>query len=97
MAKYRVITRSFIDNALREEGAIVDYDGIPASNLEPMDKEGEAAAEQSADANMESIARQKAAAAGTSPDQVDTAAAMSAAADAAAAALAATGSAAGLV
>ena len=34
MAKYRVLERSFINNALLEEGAIVEYDGEVASNLE---------------------------------------------------------------
>jgi hypothetical protein len=97
MAKYRVLAKSFIGNSMVEEGTVVDYDGIPSDNLEAMDKPAEAAAEQSAQANMDSIARQKAAAAGASPDQVNTAAAISAAADAAAASLASTGAAAGLV
>lgn len=97
MPKYRVLIKSFIGNSLVEEGAVVDYDGVPADNLEPMDKPAEAAAAQSASANLDSIARQKAAAAGANPDDVDTAAAASAAAAAAAASLAATGSAAGLV
>ena len=97
MAKYRVLEKSFIGNALVEEGAVVEYDGVPSSNLEPMDKQAEAAAEKSADANTVSIARQKAAAAGASPDQVDTAAAASAAAKAAADSLASTGAAAGLI
>lgn len=38
MAKYRVLEKSFINNALYEEGAIVDYDGEVAGNLEPIDK-----------------------------------------------------------
>lgn len=97
MPKYRVLTKSFIGNSLVEEGTVVDYDGIPSDNLEAMDKPAEAAVAQSTTANIDSIARQKAAAAGASPDQVDTAAAVSAAAAAAAASLAATGSAAGLV
>lgn len=97
MAKYRVLTKSFIGNSLVEEGAVVDYDGAPSNNLEPMDKPAEVAAAQAGGADLESIARQKAAAAGASPDQVDVAAAATAAANAAAASLAATGSAAGLV
>lgn len=32
--KYRVLTKSFINNAIREEGDIVEYDGKPGSNLE---------------------------------------------------------------
>ena len=34
--KYRVLTKSFINNAIREEGDIVEYDGKPGSNLEPV-------------------------------------------------------------
>jgi hypothetical protein len=34
MAIYRVLERSFINNALVEEGATVEYDGEVASNLE---------------------------------------------------------------
>lgn len=34
MAKYRVLATSFINNALLEPGAIVDYDGEASSNLE---------------------------------------------------------------
>jgi hypothetical protein len=42
MPKYRVLTKSFIDNHLREEGDVVDYDGYPSDNLEPLDDEGRA-------------------------------------------------------
>ena len=96
MAKYRVLTKSFINNALVEEGAVVEYDGAPSDNLEPMDKPAEAAAAQAATADVDSIARQRAAAAGASPDEVDTAAAISAASAAAATVLGG-GVAAGLV
>lgn len=34
MAQYRVLTKSFINNSIQEEGAIVEYDGKPGSNLE---------------------------------------------------------------
>jgi hypothetical protein len=34
MAKYRVLTKSFINNAIVEAGDVVDYDGKPGSNLE---------------------------------------------------------------
>jgi hypothetical protein len=34
--KYRVLVRSFINNSIREEGEIVEYDGKPGSNLEPV-------------------------------------------------------------
>ena len=97
MAKFRVLTKSFIGNALVEEGAVVEFDGVPSSNLEPLDAPAQAAADSSAGANTESLARQKAAAAGAEPDAVDTAAAVSAAAAAAEKVLASQGSAAGLV
>jgi hypothetical protein len=42
MAQYRVLKRSFIDNHIREEGDVVNYDGYPSDNLEPMDDEGRA-------------------------------------------------------
>ena len=34
MAQYRVLAKSFINNAIREEGETVEYDGKPGSNLE---------------------------------------------------------------
>lgn len=97
MAKYRVLTTSFIGNAIVAEGTVIDFDGVPHDNLEPLDAQAEEAVEQSAQSDMADIARQKAAAAGAEPDAVDTAAAASAAADAAAKVLAQGSAAAGLV
>ncbi len=34
MAKYRVLTKSFINNSIAEEGDIVEFDGKAGSNLE---------------------------------------------------------------
>lgn len=34
MAQYRVLQKSFINNAIVEEGEIVEYDGKPSDNLE---------------------------------------------------------------
>lgn len=34
MAQYKVLTKSFINNSIVEEGATVDYDGQAGSNLE---------------------------------------------------------------
>jgi hypothetical protein len=51
MPQYRVLQKSFINNALVEEGAIVEYGGTPGPNLElieaekPKRKKGAAAAE----------------------------------------------------
>jgi hypothetical protein len=39
MPKCRVLVRSFINNGLREEGDIVDYDGKIGSNLELVESE----------------------------------------------------------
>jgi len=36
MPKYRVCETSFIDNRLVREGEIVDYDGEPSANLQPV-------------------------------------------------------------
>jgi hypothetical protein len=38
MAQYRVLIKSFINNSIQEEGAIVEYDGKPGSNLELIDE-----------------------------------------------------------
>ena len=37
MARYRVLKRSFINSALREEGDIVDWEGEAGDNLLPLD------------------------------------------------------------
>jgi hypothetical protein len=62
MAKYRVLVKSFINNAIREEGDVVEYDSKPGENLELIEEEeaqpkaskkwkkGEAEPAQSADA-----------------------------------------------
>lgn len=39
MPQYRVKVKSFIGNAIRQEGDIVEYDGEPHSNLEPTGKD----------------------------------------------------------
>lgn len=46
MAKYRVLEASFIDNKMCKEGDVVEYDGIPGSNLEPLDAPAEKAAKK---------------------------------------------------
>ncbi|CAB5162230.1 hypothetical protein UFOVP152_13 [uncultured Caudovirales phage] len=40
MARYRVLQKSFINNQSYDIGAEVEWDGIPAANLEPIDAEG---------------------------------------------------------
>lgn len=39
MAKYRTLTKSFINNAIVEAGELVEYDGTPGSNLELVEAE----------------------------------------------------------
>lgn len=39
MPMYRVLAKSFINNAIREEGEIVEYDGKPGSTLELVEPE----------------------------------------------------------
>jgi hypothetical protein len=92
MPKFRVLEKSFIDNSIAEEGKIVEYDGVPGKNLEPVDAAGEKLAEKASDGvNAADLARQKVAAATGDPDAVQAAAAASAAAEAAEKAIAAGG------
>lgn len=51
MPKYRVKELSLIGNELFQVGAIVDYDGLPAENLEPLDDEGCAKYQEYLDSN----------------------------------------------
>jgi hypothetical protein len=37
MPTYRVLEKSFINDAIREEGEIVEYNGRPSGNLELVD------------------------------------------------------------
>jgi hypothetical protein len=59
MPKYRVKEKSLIGNTLYEAGEIVDYDGLPAENLEPLDAEGEARYQEYLKSNAERTARLK--------------------------------------
>jgi hypothetical protein len=38
MAQYKVLERSFINNMAYDEGAIIEFDGEPGDNLEPVDE-----------------------------------------------------------
>jgi hypothetical protein len=46
MPKYEVLAKSFIDGKVHEEGAVIEYDGFPGSNLKPLDKAAEDIAKQ---------------------------------------------------
>lgn len=44
MAQYRVLTKSYINDTIVEEDAIVEFDGKPGSNLELVQDEAPVAA-----------------------------------------------------
>lgn len=64
MAKYRVKETSFIHNKIHEEDELVEYEGIPGRNLEPVDAKAKRAATKLAKAKEVSLTRQRFAAAG---------------------------------
>lgn len=51
MTQYKVKELSLVGNELFQAGAIVDYDGLPAENLEPIDDEGRAKYQEYLDSN----------------------------------------------
>lgn len=58
MASYKVLQRSFINDRPYEEGAIIEYDGIPAENLEPICKDAHKAVKAAAAAGIATAATQ---------------------------------------
>jgi hypothetical protein len=77
LPKYRVTERSFINNSLVEEGATVEYDGVPGPNLEPINNEAIAAKEEAAkglgtrNVSVGDMTRQKVAVIGGDPEAVE--------------------------
>lgn len=55
MPKYKVKEKSLIGNEIHEAGAIVEYDGLPAENLEPQCAEGEAKYQEYLAVNAERV------------------------------------------
>ena len=55
MPRYRVKELSLIGNELFQAGAEVDYDGLPAGNLEPLCDEGRARHQEYLDSNAERV------------------------------------------
>jgi siroheme synthase len=55
--KYRVKEQSLIGNEMHAEGAIVEYAGLPAENLEPQCAEGEARYQEYLASNSERVVR----------------------------------------
>lgn len=53
--KYLVKEKSLIGNQLYEAGATVDYDGLPADNLEPLCDEGRARAAEYEQSNADRV------------------------------------------
>lgn len=71
MPKYRVLEKSVIGNTIFEEGAEVEYDGLPSFNLEPLDDAGRAKAAEAAIASrtsMEQLIKDYQPATGMNPD-----------------------------
>jgi hypothetical protein len=60
MPKYRVKELSLIGNELFQAGAEVEYDGLPAENLEPLDDEGRAKYQEYLDSNAERVRKMRA-------------------------------------
>ena len=54
--EYRVKEKSLIGNQLYEAGATVEYDGLPADNLEPLCDEGRARADEYEQSNKQRVA-----------------------------------------
>jgi hypothetical protein len=49
VARYRVLERSYISDRLVDAGEEVEYEGVPAHNLEPLDKAAKAARAEDAE------------------------------------------------
>ena len=71
MAKYRVKEKSFIGNVTVEAGTEIDFEGIPSTNLEPIDGAAKKAVTGAKNADRESLARQQEAAAGINLNDPD--------------------------
>lgn len=56
MPRYKVLEKSYINNRIVEVGEEVEYDGLPAGNLEPLDKSGAKAAAEYESTNAERVA-----------------------------------------
>lgn len=57
MPKYRVKELSLVGNELHQAGAVVDYDGLPAENLEPLCDEGRAKYQEYLASNVTRVAQ----------------------------------------
>lgn len=57
MPKYRVKELSLVGNELFQAGAEIEYDGLPAENLEPLCDEGKAKYQEYLDSNAARVKR----------------------------------------
>lgn len=69
MATYKVLSRSFINDRIYEPGTEVEYDGVPGSNLMPVDNAAKEAAKKRP-SKQEIAKRLHAAAEAENPDLV---------------------------
>ena len=68
--RYRVKELSLIGNELHEAGAIVEYDGLPAENLEPLCDLGRAKYQEYLASNAERVKRMMAEYPPTDADEI---------------------------
>lgn len=59
MAQYRVLTKSFINGQLLEEGALVEFDGEVSENLELVKKSKKGATAPEPELEVEEVAEQQ--------------------------------------
>lgn len=57
MPRYRVLQQSFVDAKVVFEGEEIEYDGLPAENLEPLDDAGRAKYQEYLDSNAARVAK----------------------------------------
>ena len=73
MARYKVKSKSFIDDRIVEAGTEIEFDGEPGENLEPVDDAAKAAVEAAAERRAAKAEAIKSAVAGTlDPQTADT-------------------------
>ncbi len=46
MAKYKVLEKSYINDRIVDAGEEIEYDGLPSTNLQPIDSVGKKAAKE---------------------------------------------------
>ena len=60
MAKYKVLEKSYINDRIVDAGEEIEYDGLPSTNLQPIDSDGKKAAKEAEKlAEAERVAAEK--------------------------------------